>query len=397
MKNIDAIKLAIQSLGRIKFRSFLTIISVSIGISAVVLFVSLGLGLQKITTEQIANTSALTTITVGQRPETASQRSGPPITDESLEDFRKIKNVKRVSATANVPANVYYGNTSTGAMIYSVNPKDQDLEVGPLKSGTIIQPGQKETIITSVMASTISVVPEDVIGKELRVKFFDTDDEREFKSTEIIYTIVGIENNDTASIAYVPQDYFYFKNNLVVYNSARVSTNTRQNIEAAKKDIENLQYQAATIKDLIDQIDKIFLLVKIVLGLIGSIGFLVAFLGIINTLMISFLERTHEIGIMKAIGAKNSDIKKMFWYESGIIGFAGGLLGVAYAYLFGWVFNSVLNYFVEKNGSARMDVFVTPLLFCIVMILFSVVIAIIAGMYPTKRAQKLSPIDAIRQ
>jgi putative ABC transport system permease protein len=155
-------------------------------------------------------------------------------------------------------------------------------------------------------------------------------------------------------------------------------------------------YQVTTIKDLIDQIDKIFLLAEVILGLIGGIGLLVSSLGIINTMTISLLERTREIGIMKAIGASGRDIKRLFLFESALIGFLGGVVGVGIAAGFGYLFNYVLNFIIRGSGQ-HLTVFITPPKFALIMVGVAIFIAMFAGVYPTSRAQKLKPIDALRQ
>jgi putative ABC transport system permease protein len=99
---------------------------------------------------------------------------------------------------------------------------------------------------------------------------------------------------------------------------------------------------------------------------------------------------------MKAIGATNRDIRKLFFWESALIGILGGILGVVIALLFDAGFNFVINLLIKSKGQ-HLDFFVVPINFSFIIIIFAVLISIFSGLYPTIRAQKLSPIDALRQ
>lgn len=395
MRNSDALKLAVKNLIRTKFRSFLTILGVVIGICAIVLFVSLGVGLQKTTSDQISGMGSLTTVTVTQTPQTASMQEGPKLTDDSINKFKNIKGVDKASGSVSLPSNVVSLGTNAGAMVYGINLSDYDLEISGLSIGKKMQ-GDNDAIISFALASAFASDHESVIGKELTVKIVQNEDGLDYQMKELPFTIVGIDNNDTSNIVYVSKNKLSTTLKFDQYSSVKVKVVARKDINPVKTEIKGSGYQVTTINDLIDQIDKIFLLAEIILGLIGGIGLLVSSLGIINTMTISFLERTREIGIMKAVGASNKDIKKLFYFESALIGLIGGLAGVGLAVLTGWLVNLIVNYLVRGSGQ-HLDIFITPVKFASIMVVVATLISIFAGIYPTRRAQKLLPIDAIRQ
>jgi putative ABC transport system permease protein len=394
----DVLKLALQNLWRTKFRSFLTILGVIIGISAIVAFVSLGVGLQKITSNQVAGLNALTTLTITQTPATSSMEEGPKLNEEAIDKIKKLNNVDSVTPSVNMPANVESTGTSAGAIIYGIDVQNTNLEISGLTFGSLIKDkSSNEAIISSSLAAAFNSNKENVIGKEISIKILkDSAEGYNYNPKELKLKIVGIDNNETSNMVYAPIGKIKDLTQFEKYSTLKVKVASSNDVDLVKDQIKKMGYQVTTIKDLVDQIDKIFLLAEIILGLVGGIGLLVSSLGIINTMTISLLERTHEIGIMKAIGASNYDIRKLFIFESALIGLIGGVAGVGIAVAFGSAFNFILNLLIQSTGQ-ELDVFVTPVKFALVMIGIAALISTFAGIYPTSRAQKLAPIDALRQ
>lgn len=395
MSFFDGLTMAFQNLFRAKFRSFLTILGVAIGISAIVAFVSIGLGLQKITSDQIASATALTTITVTQKPSSATMEEGPAVSKQLKDKIRQLDGVEKVSGSVSMPTTVINDGTNSGAIVYGLDMDGVDLDVTGLEYGKNLS-DENEVVISAALANTFASDKKSLIDKTLTIKILKEEGELSYNIDKMEYKIVGIDNNETANIAYVPIEKFASSHGFENYSSIKVKVESRKSIDPVKNYLISEGYQVATINDLINQIDKVFLIAQIILGLIGGIGLLVSFLGIINTMTISFLERTREIGIMKAIGARGRDIKRLFVLESAIIGFLGGVGGVLVAYGCGLVVNSIVNYLIRENGQT-LNLFMTPYEFALFMVVVAVLVSIFAAIYPTWRAQRLSPIEAIRQ
>lgn len=395
MKFLDCLTLALQNLWRVRFRSFLTIFGVVIGISAMVLFVSLGLGLQIITTNQIAGINALTTLTISQTPATASMEAGPTLTDKTIEQIKGTSGVSQVSESINMPVNATIGQTSSGAIVYGIRPENSDIEMNALDEGKTLS-GNNQAIISSALASASSDNPESLIGEEIEINIIKNVEGLDLRSQNLKLKIIGVEDNDSANIIYASLPDLYNAGQFQNYTSLKVKVKDRNNIDSVENEIKKLGFQVTTIKSLIDQINKIFLLAEIILGFVGGIGLIVSSLGIVNTMTISLLERTHEIGIMKAIGAADKDIRRIFFTESAFIGFFGGSIGVGLAILVGFLFNSAVNFLTKSNGQ-HLELFVTPWKFAVSMMVFAVLIALFSGIYPAYRAKRLVPIDALRQ
>ncbi len=123
---------------------------------------------------------------------------------------------------------------------------------------------------------------------------------------------------------------------------------------------------------------------------------MVASIGIINTMTIALLERTHEIGVMKAVGASNGDVRRIFLSEAVMIAFMGGLLGLLAAMAIGFLLNLGVNLLIEMSGSEQqMSLFITPYQLSLLVLGLTIFIGLLTGIYPARRAAKLSPLEAL--
>lgn len=396
MKFNDVLRLSVGNLKRNRMRSVLTITGVTIGIAAIVFLVSLGYGLQLLSIQKITSLEALTTVTVspGNNPQAK-------ITEENVEKFKKIKGVSDVSTTYSVPSQVSFSGKTTDSISYGLNPDYVDIEGLKVKDGKSFSGKEvKETIVSKSIFKVFDVKDlKDVLGKDLTVNFIVLDDEGNIKKIDEsvsrqTFKIVGLVDDEKNNI-YVPIG-FLKPLELKYYNKAKVKVLERTDLGPVRSEIDALGFTTISVKDTITQIDRIFLIVKIILGAFGMIALLVASIGIFNTMTIALLERTHEIGIMKAIGATDKDIKRTFVTEVALIGLTGGILGVLSGILGGFAINWLVNSLATAVGGEPNTIFYTPVSFMFIAVISSFLISTLAGLYPAKRAAKLNPIEALR-
>jgi putative ABC transport system permease protein len=153
---------------------------------------------------------------------------------------------------------------------------------------------------------------------------------------------------------------------------------------------------ASSISDIVDQANKVFSVVQIVLMMFGVIALVVSAIGMFNTMTITLLERTEEIGIMKAIGASNTAIWLMFISEATMMGFLGGFGGVIIGYLEGEAINLIINLIATRFGGERVDLFYSPLWFVSTIIIFGAFVGFLTGIFPARKASKIDALDALR-
>jgi ABC-type antimicrobial peptide transport system permease subunit len=181
------------------------------------------------------------------------------------------------------------------------------------------------------------------------------------------------------------------------YGSAVVRVTDPVVLTDVRKRLTELGFGSFSIVDQLEQLRTVFLIMNSVLGLLGGISLLVASFGIANTMIMSILERTREIGIMKAVGAEDREIKLIFFVEAAVIGLAGGILGSLAAWGIDAVANRLAYRFILKpQGANFIDFFALPPYLWLGAILFAVAISIIAALYPAARAARIDPVLALR-
>jgi ABC-type lipoprotein release transport system permease subunit len=181
------------------------------------------------------------------------------------------------------------------------------------------------------------------------------------------------------------------------YDSAVVRVTDPVKLTSVRQKIGELGFGSFSIVDEIDQIRTVFLIIDSVLGLLGGISLLVASFGIANTMIMSILERTREIGIMKAIGAEDREIKLIFFVEAAVIGVVGGVVGVLVAWGIDGIANRLAYRFILKpQGASFIDFFDLPLYLSFGAVAFALLVSIIAALYPASRAARIDPVRALR-
>ena len=181
------------------------------------------------------------------------------------------------------------------------------------------------------------------------------------------------------------------------YEAAVVRVSDPKHLTEVRKKITELGFGSFSIVDEIEQIRTVFLIIDSVLGLLGGISLLVASFGIANTMIMSILERTREIGIMKAIGAEDREIKMIFFVEAAVIGTVGGIIGVLIAWGIDGIANRIAYRFILKpQGASFIDFFSMPIYLSVGAILFALLVSILAALYPASRAARIDPVRALR-
>jgi putative ABC transport system permease protein len=180
------------------------------------------------------------------------------------------------------------------------------------------------------------------------------------------------------------------------YGNVVVRVSKSKQVAAVEERIKDLGFSAFSIVDASKNLTLAFTFLDLFLGIFGSLALAVASLGIVNTLVMAILERRREIGIMKALGASDGDVKKIFFVEAGSMGVLGGALGVTLGWLIGRTINLATNVYMRRQGLKPQDFWSVPLWLVGVALGFSVIVSLCAGLYPASRAAKLDPVEALR-
>ncbi|RJO60205.1 ABC transporter permease [candidate division WS5 bacterium] len=382
MKLIDILRIASGNLKRNKLRTVLTVSGVVVGVGAIVFLVSLGFGLQKLALEKIVSLEALKVITV-----TSGGKSEVPLDEKTVEKFKKIAGVKDVSPVTRSIASFKIGDKEAEQVVYGVKPEYMEMENIKISDGKALSGAEKEALVSKEIVANLGLNKEDILDKEIPYSYISLSGGK----VEGNLRVVGIFEERGI---YVP--FGTIKNETNDFAAVKVKAEDKAYVPDVKKAIESMGLNTSVIKDQSKAINQVFYVVNIVLGGFGMIAFFVAAIGIFNTMTISLLERTHEIGVMKAIGGNSKDIAMIFITESALIGFLGGIFGLTTGWLFGFLLNLLVNFIATESGGEAITLFSIPAYFAVLTVFFSFFISTVAGIWPAKRAAKLNPLEALR-
>lgn len=381
MKLIDILRIASGNLKRNRLRTVLTVSGVVVGVGAIVFLVSLGFGLQKLALEKIVSLEALKVITV-----TSGGKSEVPLDEKTVEKFKKIDGVKDVSPVTRSIASFKIGEKEAEQVVYGVKPEYIEMENIKISEGKTLSGAEKEALVSKEIVANLGLNKEDILDKEIPYSYTSLNGK-----VEGSIKVVGIFEERGI---YVP--FGTIKSEVNDFAAVKVKVEEKTYVPDVKKTIESMGLNTSVIKDQSKAINQVFYVVNIVLGGFGMIAFFVAAIGIFNTMTISLLERTHEIGVMKAIGGNNKDIAMIFITESALIGFLGGVFGLTTGWLFGLLLNTLVNFIATESGGEAVTLFSIPVIFAILTVFFSFFISTVAGIWPAKRAARLNPLEALR-
>ncbi len=416
MKLKKSFQLALNIFLHSKLRSWLTIIGIIIGIGAVVAIVSISEGAQRQLEDRLGNLGAdVLTITPGfsqARGSGGGFGRGPPsgfgedsssetqenLTSKDLIVLKNIENVDVVMGTISGRGDLTYSSKTASVSIKGIDPTVwKEITTEEIDSGRFLTQGETYSVILGERIAKSTFENEVPLNSKVII---------EGKS----FKVVGILNG--GSTVYILIDIARTILEDVDDKSFDSISVKIKDVEIADETVELIEKKLMFSRGALTEKDKDFTVTNplemqetmqetmntmaIFLGAIAAISLLVGGIGIANTMFTSVLEKTKDIGIMKAIGAKNRDIMIIFLLNSGLIGLVGGLGGIILGTI-GSSFISVLTSTSDTGGMTRMfgNTTISPSLL-IFALLFSILIGMVAGTIPAYRASKLRPVDALR-
>ncbi len=180
------------------------------------------------------------------------------------------------------------------------------------------------------------------------------------------------------------------------YSSISVRVKNPSQVQTIEDAIKKMGFSTFSILDATRSLRQFFAVLDLFLGIFGSLALAVASIGIVNTLVMAILERRREIGIMKAIGASDGDVKKLFFAEAGAMGILGGIVGVALGWAIGQVINFATNIYLKRQALPPEHFWAVPWWLVWAAIAFAFIVSLVSGLYPAGRAARLDPVQALR-
>ncbi|EKE20105.1 MAG: cell division protein FtsX [uncultured bacterium] len=407
MKFVDLFKLSTRMFKARTSRTLLTVLGMSVGIAAILFLVSLGEGLRSTLLERITTADSILTLDISEA------KSGIVSLDsEMLEKIQEMPGVDELSPAFQITTQGHLEELSADLVAIGAKPSFFKLGGYKASSGVLLNDDdQTGIVISSSVAQVFGMNVDEMIGREMSFSFFvprelavesegaeksDSQPQSNFERVESStkYKIVGIIDGED-NVAYLN---IASLSDLKIDKYAQVKVKTKSNGEMAVIRDRILEYGllVSSLSDTVDQANTIFKYVRIILFLFGFIALFVSAIGMFNTMTITLLERTEEIGIMKSIGASDGSISVMFFLESAIMGFLGGVTGVVIGWLGGKLFNTIINFIATKFGGQAVNLFSTPLALVLGIFILSAFVGLLTGFVPARRASKTDPLDALR-
>jgi len=391
------LKIALKNLWSHKMRTILTVLGVTIGIASIIFLVSLGYGLEQLVTKNVANFDAFTVVDVP-----SANISTIKIDDSAIERISVLGHVKTVSPVTNLAGRIRKSETSSSAETVIVGGTSDYWKLASISSDKGNLPLKSDEVM--INKSVLNLIQEDensIIGKKIELDIIIPTELRTNSSDglklaeHIPLTVTGILNDDKSPVVYTNSSLLVSQD-ATKYSSIKIKVDQQTNVEPLRKQLENMGFSTEYVGDTVNEISQVFSLFRAILAAFGLVALVVAALGTFNTLTISLLERIKEIGLFKALGMKNKDVYKLFLAESLIIGIFGGIIGLMMGWATGQCINLILSALAERANAEKISIFVTPWFFALGVALFSILVGFLTGWYPSKRAVKIDPLDALK-
>lgn len=456
MKARDLGELAVRNLREALLRNSLTTLGIAVGVASLVAMLSLGVGLQELATKRLSNSGLFDTVLVmsrstvrafGRPPEPrdnatkgTTPRVSPPLDEAAREAMQKIPNVVEVYPQVRFPTEVRYLGTPYATMVAGIPESARGNGAFDSIDGSFFSAANADEAILQIeFAKELSEQPATLIGKELVLRYAErqalgassgSSDSANAEGNggaggfsivprEMKLRIVGVVDGEPAAgfgglgsgRVLIPlqvaeplraaqlndlRDVVRGTSGKTTYASLTVRAKSPSQVEKIEAAVKEMGFSTFSLLDATRNLRLFFTIFDLLLAIFGSLALAVSTLGIVNTLVMAILERRREIGVLKALGAADRDVKQLFFVEAGAMGLVGGVLGVSMGWMIGRAVTWGTNLYLHRQNLPPAHVFSVPVWLVFGGIVFSVVVSLVAGLYPASRAARLNPVEALR-
>jgi putative ABC transport system permease protein len=449
----DLFELAVRNLREALLRNSLTTLGIGVGVASLVAMLSLGVGLQEMANSRVSRSGLFDAIIVA--PRTNIRNFGQvnpnpgepprPLDEQARQEFSHLPNVVEVYADVRFPTEIRYEGKPFPTVVAGI---PQSARTGGAFYGMtgsfFSSPDAPEAVLQIEFAKNLSTQPNSLLGKEIVLRYAERhdlpvqpgattssredEDRRDSLNDSSGFSVVPreeklriigiVETEPAAGFGGVGQGRVLIPLHVAEklraaqvndframlgarpgrasYQTLTVRVNDPANVKTVEDFIKPMGFSTYSLLDATNSLRLVFVVFDLLLGIFGSLALVVASLGIINTLVMAILERRREIGVLKALGAADRDIRKLFFVEAGTMGILGGILGVAIGWLIGRAMNLGTNIYLRRQQLLPISVSSIPWWLVATAIGFSIVVSLAAGLYPASRAARLNPVEALR-
>jgi putative ABC transport system permease protein len=447
MKLRDMTELALRNLREAMLRNSLTTLGVAVGVASLVAMLSLGVGLQQLASSRLNKSGLFDSIFVTPKTNLRGPGAGPPATrapaakarplDETArEEITRLPNVIEVYPQIRFFTEVRFDGKPFATMVAGM-PESSKVSgaFDGMQGSFFSSPNADEAILQIEFAKELNPQTPQLIGKDLVLRYAERQSlaadpgsgaaqnsgfsvvpkEKHLRIVGVVETepasgfggfgsgrlLIPLPVAETLRAAQVNdlRDVLRDRDSSSdkpAYVSLTVRVKSPSLVDATEAKIKQLGFGAFSLLDASKSLRIFFSVFDLLLGIFGSLALAVATLGIINTLVMAILERRREIGVLKALGAADGDVKQLFFVEAGVMGLAGGVFGVFFGWLIGQALTLGTNIYLKRQELPGVEISAVPWWLIAGAIGFALLVSLIAGLYPASRAAKLNPVDALR-
>jgi putative ABC transport system permease protein len=459
MKGYDLFDLAVRNLRQSKLRNGLTTVGISVGVASLVAMLSLGVGLQQLATRRLAGSGMFDTVFVTSkqdfrgfdREEDQKDKhpENAPVLDEPARvKMTQLKYVTEVEPEIRVMGEIVYnGQTHFGFVTGLPMSARENEAFDSLQGKFFSRSDADEVIVLKDFATELDANnPASLIGKEVTLRYgehqplaADTDTSgrpqlsgeqssgssdgggssygfsvvRKMQPLKVVGIIdeepyggmrtvshgrifLPVDLTEKLNMAQFTDMRSSLRGGAKNYMTLTVRVKDPAKVSQVQDAIKQMGFRTFSILDATKSLRRFFTVLDLFLGIFGSLALAVATLAIINTLVMAVLERRREIGVMKAIGASDGDVKRLFFAEAGAMGFFGGVLGIALGYAIGKAINVGTGIYLRNHQLPAEPVWILPPWLIGAAIVFSIMVSLLAGLYPASRAARLDPVQTLK-
>ena len=443
MKFRDLSDLAFRNLREGVLRNSLTTLGVAVGVASLVAMLSLGVGLQQLASSRLAKSGLFDSIFVTPRTSLRRPGGGPPATRtpdakarpldaDARVEISRLPNVIEVYPQIRFFTEVRYDGKPYATMVAGMPESSKSSGAFDGMQGSFFSSSSAdEAILQAEFAKELNPQTSLLIGKDLTLRYAERQSlpappgEENSGGFSVVpkdkhLRIVGVVETEPASgfggfgsgrlliplplaetlraaqvndLRDILRDSSSDK---PTYSSLTVRVKSPSLVEATEAKLKDLGFSAFSLLDASKSLRIFFSVFDLLLGIFGSLALAVATLGIINTLVMAILERRREIGVLKALGAADRDVKELFFVEAGVMGLFGGMLGTLLGWLIGRSLTLGTNLYLHRQNLPGVDISSVPWWLVLGGIGFAVFVSLAAGLYPALRAARLDPVQALR-
>ncbi len=388
MSLLDIFRIATRMLRTNLLRSLLTVLGVSIAITFMVLLIGFGYGVQSLTIGSIINSKTLLSLNV-----TATGKN-TPLSNKDVEILKAFPAQTGISPVIATSAQLSLDGALAQVSIESGNASYLAMAGVDIPSGHPFKDATREVVLAPQTLELMTLSASDAIGKIVSLTYTDPNNGNAQKQLDNLI-VVGVSSPSAGPTVYLPIDLFG-SDDRIQFSSIEITGKDRAAILGLRQVIAAKGYTVESQLETLDQAKSVFNYTTLGLAAIGTIALIIASIGMFNTLTIALIERTREIGIMKAIGVTNAAVRRLFLAEAAIIGFLGGLVGIGFGVAIGAFVEAVLNAYALSYQANAVSLFQYPPFFLLGIVIFPILLAMMTGLYPAIRASRLNPLQALR-